>query len=94
MPLIPIAVGLITGTAMGALSGVAVARFAVPAGFLTGTGVLASYLFALQAAAMPLIEARTVALTVLVAVGLYLILVLEATGLKRRTLVSVSGSSR
>ncbi len=67
-----------------------VARFAVPAGFLTGTGVIASYLFALQAAAMPLIEARTVALTVLVAVGLYLILVLEASGLRRRTLVSVA----
>ncbi|MEQ5793805.1 ABC transporter permease [Paracoccus sp. NFXS7] len=41
MPLIPIAVGLITGTAMGALSGIAVARFAVPA-FVATLGMLSA----------------------------------------------------
>ncbi|MBI5310450.1 MAG: HAD-IC family P-type ATPase [Actinobacteria bacterium] len=67
-----------------------VAHFAVPAGTLVGVGVLASYLFALEVLELPLIEARTVAITVLVALGLYLILVLEATGLRRRNIVSLS----
>jgi magnesium-transporting ATPase (P-type) len=67
-----------------------VARFAVPAGTLVGVGVLASYLFALNVLELPLIEARTVAITVLVALGLYLILVLEAAGLRRRTVVSLA----
>jgi cation-transporting P-type ATPase E len=67
-----------------------VTRFAVPAGTLIGVGVLASYLFSLHALALPLIEARTVAITVLIILGLYLILVLEATGLRRRTVVSVA----
>ena len=67
-----------------------VARFAVPAGTLVGMGVLASYLFALHPLRMPLIECRTVAITVLVVLGLYLILVLEATGFRRRTVVSVA----
>jgi magnesium-transporting ATPase (P-type) len=67
-----------------------VARFAVPAGTLVGVGVLASYLFALHPLRQPLIEARTVAITVLIVLGLYLILVLEASGLRRRTLVSIA----
>jgi P-type E1-E2 ATPase len=67
-----------------------VARFAVPAGTLTGVGVLASYLFSLDALSMQLTEARTVAVTVLVVIGLYLILVLEAVSLRRRTLVSIA----
>ena len=67
-----------------------VARFAVPAGTLTGVGVLASYLFAIDALGFALREARTVAITVLIVLGLYLILVLEATGLRRRTLVSLA----
>ena len=67
-----------------------VARFAVPAGALVGVGVLASYLFALNTLALRLIEARTVAITVLIVLGLYLILVLEATGLRRRTIVSLA----
>ena len=67
-----------------------VARFAVPAGTLTGVGVLASYLFALHPLKLPLIEARTAAITVLIVLGLYLILVLEATGLRRRTIVSLA----
>ena len=67
-----------------------VARFAVPAGTLVGIGVLASYLFALNPLRLPLIEARTVATTVLIVLALYLILVLEATGLRRRTVVSLA----
>jgi magnesium-transporting ATPase (P-type) len=67
-----------------------VARFAIPAGALVGVGVLASYLFALHVVRLPLVEARTVAITVLIALGLYLILVLEAVGLRRRTVVSLA----
>lgn len=54
-----------------------VARFAVPAGTGAGLGVLSSYLFARNVIDLPLDEARTVATTVLVVVGLYLILALE-----------------
>ncbi len=60
-----------------------VARFAVPAGAAAGLGVLASYLFALNVVNLSLTQSRTVATTVLVLVGLYLILALEASGLKR-----------
>jgi P-type E1-E2 ATPase len=60
-----------------------VAGFAVPAGTAMGLGVLSSYLFALNVVNLPVIEAQTVAVTVLVTVGLYLILVLEAAGRKR-----------
>ena len=60
-----------------------VAGFAIPAGTATGLGVLSSYLFALNVVNLPVIEAQTVAVTVLVIVGLYLILVLEAAGRKR-----------
>ncbi len=67
-----------------------VARFAVPAGTLVGVGVLASYLFAVHPLKLPLIEARTVAITVLIVLGLYLILVLEATSFRRRTVVSLA----
>ena len=52
----------------------------MPAGTAAGLGVLSSYLFALNVLDLPLIEARTVATTVLVAVGLYLIVALEAAG--------------
>ena len=65
-----------------------IAQFAVPAGAAAGLGVLASYLFALNVVDLPLIEARTVATTVLVAVGLYLILALEASGRRRGVAVS------
>jgi magnesium-transporting ATPase (P-type) len=64
-----------------------VARFAVPTGVLVGCGVLGSYLFGLDTLGMRLVEARTVATTVLVALGLYLILVLEAAGRRRRRAV-------
>lgn len=62
----------------------------MPAGTLVGVGVLASYLFAINPLKLPLIEARTVAITVLIVLGLYLIIVLEATGLRRRTVVSLA----
>jgi hypothetical protein len=66
-----------------------VARFAVPAGAAAGLGVLASYLFALNVVNLDLVESRTVATTVLVIVGLYLILALEASGLRRGAAVSL-----
>ena len=66
-----------------------VARFSVPAGTAAGLGVLASYLFALTSPNMSLTRSQTVATTVLVIVGLYLILALEASGLRRGAAVSV-----
>jgi cation-transporting P-type ATPase E len=65
-----------------------VAQFAVPAGTAAGLGVLSGYLFAYNVVNLPLVEARTVATTVLVAVGLYLILALEAAGRVRGPVVS------
>ena len=64
-----------------------VARFAVPAGTAAGLGVLASYLFALNVLDLPLTSARTVATTVLVGVGLYLVVVLESTSRFREAAV-------
>jgi cation-transporting P-type ATPase E len=65
------------------------ARFALPAGTAAGLGVLSSYLFALNVLDLELVKARTVAVTVLVLVGLYLIVALEATGRVRGTMISV-----
>jgi len=66
------------------------ARFAVPAGVVLGTGVVAGYLFALHDLDLSLTQARTVAVTTLIAGGLYLVLALEAEGSARRsTLVGV-----
>jgi P-type E1-E2 ATPase len=65
------------------------ARFAVPAGVAAGLGVLAAYLLALNVFDLGLVEARTVATTVLIAVGLWLILALEATGGKRSAGVGI-----
>jgi cation-transporting ATPase E/undecaprenyl-diphosphatase len=62
-----------------------VARFAVPAGVLVGTGVVASYLFALHDLDLTVAQARTVAVTTLIACGLYLVLALEAEGSPRRS---------
>src|SRR5207253_3132736 len=56
-----------------------VGRFAVPAGTAAGLGVLASFVFSRNVARVPLADARTVATTALVLVGLYLLLALEAT---------------
>ena len=66
-----------------------VARFAVPAGTAAGLGVVSGYLFALNVAGMSLLAARTVATSVLIIVGLYLILALEASGRRRGMAVSV-----
>ena len=57
-----------------------VGRFAVPAGVAAGFGVLAGYLVTLNVLDAGLTEARTAATSVLVVVGLYLVLALEATG--------------
>jgi cation-transporting P-type ATPase E len=64
------------------------AQFAVPAGTAAGLGVVSSYLFALNVLGLELDAARTVAVTVIVLVGLYLILALEAAGRKRGAAVS------
>jgi cation-transporting ATPase E len=65
-----------------------IGQFSLPAGTAAGLGVLSSYLFALNVLDLKLIEARTVAVTVLVLVGLYLILALEVTGRIRGAAVS------
>jgi len=65
-----------------------VSRFAVPAGTAAGLGVLASFVFARNVGRLPLAESRTIATTVLVLVGLYLILALEATSRKRAVAVA------
>ena len=62
-----------------------VARFAVPAGVVVGTGLVAGYLFALHDLDLSVTNARTVAVTILVACGLYLVMVLEAVGSRRRS---------
>jgi cation-transporting P-type ATPase E len=64
------------------------ARFALPAGTAAGLGVLSSYLFALNVLDLELVAARTVAVTVLVVVGLYLILALEVAGRVRGAAIS------
>jgi cation-transporting P-type ATPase E len=65
-----------------------VARFAIPAGTAAGLGVVASYLFCLNVVDQPLVQARTVATTVLVIVGLYLVIALETEGRRRVTFVA------
>jgi magnesium-transporting ATPase (P-type) len=60
-----------------------VSSFAVPAGVAAGLGVLSGYLLALNVFHLSLISARTTATTVLIAVGLFLVLSLEATGGRR-----------
>ena len=55
------------------------ASFAIPAGTATGLGVVASFLLAINLIEMSELRARTVATTVLVATGLYLIIVLESS---------------
>ena len=65
-----------------------VSAFALPAGTAAGLGVLSSYWFALYVLDLPVAEARTVATTALIAIGLYLVLVLEASGRLRGAAVS------
>ena len=66
-----------------------IGHFAVPAGTAAGLGVLSSYLFSFYVLDLGLVEARTVAVSVLILVGLYLILVLEAAGRTRSAAVSM-----
>jgi len=68
-----------------------VAAFALPAGVLTGVGVVASYLFALYDLDLSVTEARTTATTVLVAVGLYLVVELERSSRGTRGKLLVTG---
>jgi cation-transporting P-type ATPase E len=60
-----------------------VARFAVPAGTAAALGVLAAYHFSLSVVQAPLVDARTVAVSVLILIGLYLVLALEASERRR-----------
>jgi magnesium-transporting ATPase (P-type) len=62
-----------------------VARFAVPTGALVGSGLVAGYLFSVHDLDLSVADARTVAVTVLVACGLYLVIALEAEGSRRRS---------
>jgi cation-transporting ATPase E len=55
-----------------------VLRFAVPAGIVTGAATLSAYLAVADARGQSLEDGRTAAVTVFVAVGLYLLLVLDA----------------
>jgi magnesium-transporting ATPase (P-type) len=64
-----------------------VAKFAVPAGVIVGTGLLSGYLFARHTLDFGVPESRTIALTTLIAGGLYLILALEAGGSRTRSRV-------
>jgi cation-transporting ATPase E len=64
-----------------------IGRFAVPGGVAAGVGVVASYHFALNSLSLELVEARTVATTALVSVGLFLVVVLEGTANRRGKLV-------
>ena len=65
------------------------ARFALPAGTAAGLGVVASFLLSLNLIGMSELRARTVATTVLVIVGLYLIVVLESSSRVRGFTVSI-----
>ncbi len=56
-----------------------VARFTIPAGTAAGLAVVSTYLFALNVVDLTVLEARTVATTTLIAVGLYLLVALEAS---------------
>ncbi len=67
-----------------------VARFAVPAGAVLGAGVVSGYLFALHDLDLSVADARTVAVTILIACGLYLVLALETEGSWRRSTLIAS----
>src|SRR5581483_6023590 len=66
-----------------------VSNFALPAGTAVGLGLVASYLTALDVVNLPLVQSRTVATTVMLLVSLYLIVVLEASGRRRETIVTL-----
>jgi cation-transporting P-type ATPase E len=60
-----------------------VSQFAVPTGVAAGFGVLSAFLLSRNVFELSLVSARTAATTVLILVGLYLVLILEATGVRR-----------
>jgi cation-transporting P-type ATPase E len=60
-----------------------VSQFAVPTGVAAGFGVLSAFLLARNVFELSLVSSRTAATTVLIIVGLYLVLILEATGFRR-----------
>jgi magnesium-transporting ATPase (P-type) len=62
-----------------------VSQFAVPAGFVLGTGLVSGYLFSVHDLDLSVANARTVAVTILVIAGLYLVIALEASGSRRRS---------
>lgn len=64
-------------------------RFALPAGVAAGLGVVSSYLFALNVVFTDIPVARTVAVTALMAIGLWLVLILEVSGVKRSAWVII-----
>jgi len=66
-----------------------VSQFAVPTGVAAGFGVLSAFLLARNIFELSLVSARTAATTVLIIVGLYLVLVLEATSVQRLRRVAV-----
>ena len=58
-------------------------RFALPAGVAAGLGVTSSYLFATNVEGADVMTARTIAVTALMTIGLWLVLVLELSGVRR-----------
>jgi cation-transporting P-type ATPase E len=66
-----------------------VSQFAVPTGVAAGFGVLSAFLLARNVFELSLVSARTAATTVLIIVGLYLVLILEATSVRRLQRVAV-----
>jgi magnesium-transporting ATPase (P-type) len=65
-----------------------ISQFAVPTGVAAGFGVLTAFLLSRNVFELSLASARTAATTVLIVVGLFLVLVLEATGVRRLRWVS------
>ncbi|HEX4929322.1 MAG TPA: HAD-IC family P-type ATPase [Gaiellaceae bacterium] len=65
-----------------------VARFTIPAGTAAGLAVVSTYLFTLNVVDLSVLEARTVATTTLIAVGLYLLVALEASSRARSVVMS------
>lgn len=66
-----------------------VGRFAVPAGVAAGLGVTTTYLISLNVFDLGLLQSRTAATSTLIVVGLYLVLALEATSMRRARLVGI-----
>jgi cation-transporting ATPase E len=66
-----------------------VGRFAVPAGVAAGLGVTTTYLIALNVFDLGLLQSRTAATSTLIVIGLYLVLALEATSVRRARLVGI-----